>query len=264
VDGNAAKVSTIETAMEEAALIWPSTPEAHIGVSIGVGRSQNRTTPWWFSRVALHSWEDRDVDQYEEDLDPHEAWDKHYRTLSRSQRSRLRRLDVDFQQEALPSVVASNEVERMIHATTEYFAAGEPHRELRNTAEALLAAVFYLASVKTTSAYFETCTMFTIACQLAEEHQEALFDRLEASNCVFVVEGGRERSEVQLKRPEYNQPFEQDFPWLAEYTVAGETRFFLAFPRADGGEDEIKAEEEAPGKSAPARKYHINGSPWSS
>ncbi|OAQ83700.1 patatin-like phospholipase domain-containing protein [Purpureocillium lilacinum] len=107
VDGNAAKVSTIETAMEEAALIWPSTPEAHIGVSIGVGRSQNRTTPWWFSRVALHSWEDRDVDQYEEDLDPHEAWDKHYRTLSRSQRSRLRRLDVDFQQEALPSVQAS-------------------------------------------------------------------------------------------------------------------------------------------------------------
>ncbi|KAK4071116.1 hypothetical protein Purlil1_13511 [Purpureocillium lilacinum] len=270
VDANVTQVPTIDTAIKEAALIWPRTTDdhtnlhAHIGVSIGVGHSQSRIASfWWFSRVALHSWIERDVDQYETKFDPDGAWKKYYHSLPSSDRNRLRRLDVDFKRDPLPSMVAQTELDTMIDSTNEYFKSEGPHMELENTAEALLAALFYPVAEETRQVDDQTYTKtYTIACQLAEEHQGLLFRRLRQSHCVFIAEREGPGTVVQLEVPKQHQPFEQNFTWPVDQTGATEVQLFLAFQHPYYVEDGNKLGEKLAHEPAIGRSYHINGSPW--
>jgi hypothetical protein len=219
-DGGLNENNPVGLAVKEAPYLWADKPQLDIALSIGTGFSEKSSDKQnLVATGVVRSWLWRCVDSFENKLDSERLWREYHATLNEDERRRHHRLNVELPG-VLPFMADTGAIEQMDKQTRYRFQNNPDARsQLRSAAEALLASLFYVTVERgrMTSLPHNKRFVFRaqISCRLERQHQRALLERLQDSNCSFLVHGRVVGIDFlsQISRVEKGELFRQDVQW---------------------------------------------------
>jgi hypothetical protein len=162
----------IKLALTEASLLWPESRQLDILVSVGTGCvGQPSELPVSFESESV--------------------WREHEATIDETEKHRYHRFNLWQPHGTLPGLGAVSEIDTLEIATGEAFHQGSNSRmELRDTADALVASLFYMridSITRTSERGFHIIGI--VACRLEQKNHARLMTKLLVRNGHFRVNG---------------------------------------------------------------------------
>ncbi|KAL4744534.1 hypothetical protein BDW72DRAFT_199493 [Aspergillus terricola var. indicus] len=269
-DGGMNHNNPVGLAVKEAPSLWTGRPNVDIVLSIGTGSADGRIAGKNIvTQYAVHGWLKRCIDSFESKLDAERLWQEYYATLDEDGRRRHHRLNIKLSG-TLPFMGDTRAMDKMGDETRRFFHGLDAQLQLRSTAEALLASLFYICVNSPTKPPLHNDTVFAfraqILCRLEQRYQCALLDRLQSSGCSFLVHGRVVSINFAAHRCKFErgESFRQDIQWQG--ALSDMFHICLVF-RGKASTEEQPELDASPTTTAgstttPAVKYEVSGSPY--
>ncbi|KAL5000028.1 hypothetical protein BDV10DRAFT_183901 [Aspergillus recurvatus] len=269
-DGGMNHNNPVGLAVKEAPSLWTGRPNVDIVLSIGTGSADERIAGKnTVTQYAVHGWLKRCIDSFESKLDAERLWQEYYATLDEDGRRRHHRLNIKLSG-TLPFMGDIRATDKMDDETRRFFHGLDAKLQLRSTAEALLASLFYICVNSPTKLPLQDDAGFAfraqILCRLEQRYQCALLDRLQSSGCSFLVHGRVVSINFAAHRCKFErgESFRQDIQWQG--ALSDIFHICLVF-RGEASTEEQPELDASPTTTAgstttSAVKYEVSGSPY--